>query len=35
MPVVPFVSDEVLYLSADEEDKWVIAQANAPLTDER
>ncbi|NMM33672.1 MAG: DNA-directed RNA polymerase subunit beta, partial [Phycicoccus sp.] len=26
------VSDEVDYLSADEEDKWVIAQANAPLT---
>ena len=26
------VSDEVDYLSADEEDKYVIAQANAPLT---
>ncbi|HZW45118.1 MAG TPA: DNA-directed RNA polymerase subunit beta [Dermatophilaceae bacterium] len=26
------VSDEVDYLSADEEDRWVIAQANAPLT---
>ncbi len=25
------VSDEVLYLSADEEEKYVIAQANAPL----
>jgi len=29
--VVPFVSDEVVYLSADEEDKYVIAQANARL----
>jgi len=30
--VVPFVSDEVEYLSADAEDKYVIAQANTPLT---
>lgn len=29
--VVPFVSDEVVYLTADEEDKYVIAQANAQL----
>ncbi|MFC1860418.1 DNA-directed RNA polymerase subunit beta [Chloroflexota bacterium] len=29
--VVPFVSDEVVYLSADEEDKYFIAQANARL----
>ncbi len=29
--VVPFVSDEIIYLPADEEDKYVIAQANAPL----
>ncbi|MBA7507257.1 DNA-directed RNA polymerase subunit beta [subsurface metagenome] len=29
--VVPFVSDEVAYLSADEEDKYTIAQANAQL----
>ncbi|MFC1896946.1 DNA-directed RNA polymerase subunit beta, partial [Chloroflexota bacterium] len=29
--VVPFVSDEVVYLTADEEDKYVIAQANAKL----
>jgi DNA-directed RNA polymerase subunit beta len=29
--VVPFVSDEVVYLPADEEDKYTIAQANAPL----
>jgi DNA-directed RNA polymerase subunit beta len=35
IPVVPFVSDEVEYLSADEEDKWVIAQANTLLNDRR
>jgi len=29
--VVPFVSDEVVYLPADEEDKYTIAQANARL----
>jgi DNA-directed RNA polymerase subunit beta len=29
--VVPFISDEFEYLSADAEDKYVIAQANAPL----
>jgi len=29
--VVPFVSDEVVYLTADEEDKYIIAQANAQL----
>jgi DNA-directed RNA polymerase subunit beta len=29
--VVPFVSEEVEYLSADAEDKFVIAQANTPL----
>ena len=34
VPVVPFVTEETNYLSADEEDHWVIAQANAPL-DER
>jgi DNA-directed RNA polymerase subunit beta len=32
--IVPFVSDEIEYLSADAEDKYVIAQANAPLTEE-
>jgi DNA-directed RNA polymerase subunit beta len=30
--VVPFVTSETKYLSADEEDKFVIAQANTPLT---
>ncbi len=29
--VVPFVSDEIVYLSADEEDVYFIAQANAKL----
>ncbi len=29
--VVPFVSDEVVYLSADKEEKYTIAQANAQL----
>jgi DNA-directed RNA polymerase subunit beta len=29
--VVPFVSNEIIYLPADEEDKYTIAQANAPL----
>ena len=32
--VVPFVTDEVEYLSADVEDRFYIGQANAPLTDE-
>ena len=31
IPVVPFVSDEIVYLSAYDEDEFVIAQANAPL----
>src|SRR5512142_951570 len=31
--IVPFVSDQFDYLSADAEDKYVIAQANAPLTE--
>jgi DNA-directed RNA polymerase subunit beta len=34
IPVVPFVSEETAYLSADDEDKYVIAQANTPLTSE-
>jgi DNA-directed RNA polymerase subunit beta len=29
--VIPFVSDEIIYLPADEEDKYTIAQANAHL----
>jgi DNA-directed RNA polymerase subunit beta len=31
--IIPFVSDQIDYLSADAEDKYVIAQANAPLTE--
>ncbi|MBN2116529.1 MAG: DNA-directed RNA polymerase subunit beta [Anaerolineales bacterium] len=30
--IVPFITDQYDYLSADAEDKYVIAQANAPLT---
>ncbi len=35
VPIVPFVSDSIDYLSADAEDKYTIAQANAPLTDNK
>ncbi len=35
LAVVPFISDEFEYLSADAEDKYVIAQANAPLNEYR
>ncbi|MEK6221807.1 MAG: DNA-directed RNA polymerase subunit beta, partial [Chloroflexota bacterium] len=31
--IVPFVSNEITYLSANFEDRFIIAQANAPLTD--
>jgi len=33
VPITPFVSDQIDYLSADAEDKFTIAQANAALTD--
>ena len=33
--IVPFVSDEIVYLSADAEDKYTIAQANAQLTENK
>jgi len=33
IPVAPFVSSQMLYLSADEEDQYAIAQANAPLNE--
>jgi DNA-directed RNA polymerase subunit beta len=33
--IVPFVSDRIEYLSADAEDKFIIAQANAPLTERK
>ncbi|MBN2303025.1 MAG: DNA-directed RNA polymerase subunit beta [Anaerolineae bacterium] len=32
-PLVPYVSSDIEYLSADEEDFFTIAQANAPLND--
>ncbi|RMG75816.1 MAG: DNA-directed RNA polymerase subunit beta [Chloroflexi bacterium] len=31
VPVVPFVTPEIVYLSADAEDNYVIAQANTPV----
>ncbi|HLF02638.1 MAG TPA: DNA-directed RNA polymerase subunit beta [Anaerolineales bacterium] len=31
--ITPFVSDEMTYLSADAEDRYIIAQANAPLSE--
>jgi DNA-directed RNA polymerase subunit beta len=31
--IVPYVSDEIGYLTADDEDRFVIAQANAPLNE--
>ena len=33
IPIVPFVSEDIDYLSAYDEDEFVIAQANAPLSD--
>src|SRR5690606_22082619 len=33
VPSMPFVTDKVVYLSADEEDNFLIAQANAKLDD--
>jgi len=33
IPVLPFITDEILYLSADAEDNFVIAQANARIDD--
>jgi len=32
--IKPWVSDEVQFLSADEEDRYIVAQANAPLDEE-
>ena len=31
--VEPFVTKEIVYLSADEEDRWAIAQASTPLSE--
>ncbi|MCS6809131.1 MAG: DNA-directed RNA polymerase subunit beta, partial [Candidatus Kapabacteria bacterium] len=33
VPIVPFVSDEIHYLSADVEDRYTIAQATTPLNE--
>ncbi len=33
--IVPEVTDEIVFLSADEEDRYSIAQANAPMDEER
>jgi DNA-directed RNA polymerase subunit beta len=33
IPIVPFVSEDIDYLSAYDEDEFVIAQANAPLNE--
>jgi DNA-directed RNA polymerase subunit beta len=33
-PIRPVVTDEIVYLAADEEEEHVVAQANAPLDDE-
>jgi DNA-directed RNA polymerase subunit beta len=33
--VVPFVSDEIIYMSADQEDKYTVAQANARLDEHK
>ena len=35
VPIVPVVSDELVYLSADKEDLYTIAQANAELDEKR
>jgi len=34
VPIKPWVSDEIAFLAADEEDRYIVAQANAPLTPE-
>jgi len=33
VPVIPFVSEEIYYLSADAEDRYTIAQATTPLNE--
>src|SRR5512136_3082603 len=35
IPIVPFVSDEMEYMSADVEDRYIIGQANAPLDEKK
>jgi DNA-directed RNA polymerase subunit beta len=33
IPIIPHVTEETMYVSADTEDKFIIAQANAPLNE--
>src|ERR1041384_8468999 len=33
-PIVPFVSDEIVYLSADAEDRYTVVQATTPLNEQ-
>jgi DNA-directed RNA polymerase subunit beta len=33
VPIIPFVSDEIVYLSADAEDRYTVAQATTPLNE--
>ncbi|MEW5960428.1 MAG: DNA-directed RNA polymerase subunit beta, partial [Chloroflexota bacterium] len=35
VPIKSYVSGEIIYLSADDEDNYIIAQANAPLNDKQ
>jgi len=35
VPIMPYVTPGIIYLSADQEDNFVIAQANAPLDDKK
>jgi DNA-directed RNA polymerase subunit beta len=34
VPIVPWVSNEIAFLTADEEDRYVVAQANAPVDEQ-
>jgi DNA-directed RNA polymerase subunit beta len=34
IPIKPWVSDEIQFLSADEEDHYIVAQANAPIDEQ-
>jgi len=34
VPIQPWVSDDIQYLSADEEDRYIVAQANAPVDED-
>jgi DNA-directed RNA polymerase subunit beta len=34
IPIKPWVSDEIHFLSADEEDRYIVAQANAPIDEQ-